>query len=121
MLGDDWEDMLLQLPRSATEFKIRAVRDHLADALTTLPSIIEKRNSESLHFYLANLTGLRKALFPELANKYQQWVTDGDWSILDNILIDNPSYWLTMAKRILNAYSQGEHEFDQRVLKIVGI
>lgn len=120
LLGESWEAMLLQLPRSSTEFKIRAVRDHLADALKTLPAIVENRNTESLHFYLANLTDLRKALFPKLVSNYQQWVTDSDWSVLDNMLESNQSYWLGLAKDILDAYVQ-DQDFDQRVAKIVGL
>jgi len=121
VLGPDWETMLLELPRSSTEFKIRAVRDHLADALKTLPSIIAQQNSNSLHFYIANLTGLRKALFPELLQSYQQWVTDGNWILLDNSLQRNQQRWLDMAKRILLAYQDNDAHFDQHVAKIVGL
>jgi len=121
LLGPSWEDMLLQLPRSSTEFKIRAIRDHLADALKTLPGIIDNHNADSLHFYIANLTGLRKALFPEIFHAYQQWVTDGNWSVLDNKLKRNQERWLDLAKRILSAYHDDDAEFEQRVAQIVGL
>jgi len=121
LLGSDWEEMLLELPRSSTEFKIRAVRDHLADALKTLPGIIQDRNVDSLHFYTANLTGLRKELFPEFIDVYQQWVTDADWRLLDNSLKHNQERWLTLAQRILSVYHQDYAQFDQRVSDILGL
>jgi len=121
LLGPVWEKMLLELPRSSTEFKIRAVRDHLADALKTLPAIINQQNSKSLHFYLANFTGLRKALFPELVNAYQQWVNDEDWKVLDNSLQRNQDRWMDMAQQIMSAYRDDYALFDQRVTSIVGL
>jgi len=121
LLGPSWEEMLIELPRSSAEFKIRAVRDHLADALRTLPSIISSRNAESLHFYIANLTDLRKALFPELVAFYQQWVTDENWTKLDNSLKQNQDRWLTLAKKILAAYHDDDKTFDQQITQLVGL
>jgi len=42
LLGTQWKDMLNDIPRSKTELQMRTVRDHLADCLSTLPSLIEE-------------------------------------------------------------------------------
>ena len=70
--------MISAFPRSRLELMARAVRDHLADALSTLPSLIERAHPPSLHFYFANLSGMRKQIYPALLNAYQHWVECGD-------------------------------------------
>lgn len=66
-LGPDWERMLIALGRSKGEAYARAVRDHLADCLVTLPTLLERDDHAALAFYIASLDGPRKALFPRLA------------------------------------------------------
>ncbi len=65
-LGEEWEAMLTDLGRSRAEFLARAVRDHLADCRTTLPSLLGREDDRSLRLYLGGLDGLRKELFPRL-------------------------------------------------------
>ena len=77
LLGESWNDMLSQLARTQAEIMLRAVRDHLADALTTLPALIEKGSEASLHFYFGNMTAMRKHLAPELVNAYEAWHESG--------------------------------------------
>ncbi|MDX1593838.1 MAG: hypothetical protein R3298_06285 [Gammaproteobacteria bacterium] len=66
-LGGDWEAMLAELGRSRGEVFARAVRDHVADCLVTLPTLIERDDHASLALYLASLDGPRRTLFPALA------------------------------------------------------
>ena len=46
-LGDAWGEMLTSLPRSRAEIMARAVRDHLADALSTLPGLLQENRVAS--------------------------------------------------------------------------
>ena len=46
LLGDDWERLLLSLPRSRAEFLLRAVRDNLADCISTLPALNKQPRSK---------------------------------------------------------------------------
>ena len=41
ILGDAWEELLLQLPHSKLALMLRAIRDHFADSLSTLPTLLE--------------------------------------------------------------------------------
>ena len=50
--------------RGAPNSSSRAARDHLADCLVTLPVLLEREAAASLHFWFANLDGMRQALFP---------------------------------------------------------
>ena len=76
-LGDDWDRMLLSLSHTPAELMARAVRDHLADCLVTLPALAEGLEPASLHFYVGNLTGMRKEIFPALLDAYRAWLVPG--------------------------------------------
>lgn len=78
LLGEQWHGMLSALAGSKAELIARAVRDNLADCLSTLPALVERENAASLHFFFANFDGLRRALFPEAIATYQQWLDTGD-------------------------------------------
>ncbi|MCK7491236.1 MAG: hypothetical protein MZW92_05605 [Comamonadaceae bacterium] len=66
LLGRDWKDMISSFTRKRLEILARAVRDNLADCLSTLPGLIERDAQCSLHFYFANFEGMRRTLFPRL-------------------------------------------------------
>jgi len=104
LLGTQWEDLLQTLPRSNAEFIARAVRDNLADCLITLPALIETENTASLHFYFANFNGMRKELFPEALQAYQNWLDSGSLSALDDVCLYGRQHWQTIAEKILHLY-----------------
>ena len=104
LLGTQWEDLLNALPRSNAEFITRAVRDNLADCLTTLPTLIETENIASLHFYFANFNGMRKELFPEAMEAYQNWLDSGSLSALSEVCQNGQRHWEAIAGKILGLY-----------------
>lgn len=104
LLGPQWEELLTALPRSKAEFIARAVRDHLADCLTTLPSLLESENESSLHFYFANFNGMRKEIFPEAYKAYQHWVESGNLSALEEVCQKGQIYWQELANKMLEVY-----------------
>ena len=67
-LGVQWEERLACGCQRRSELLLRAVRDNLADCLVTLPSLIERAAWPSLLFWLANLDGMRRELFPAIAH-----------------------------------------------------
>jgi hypothetical protein len=72
-LGPDWNRMVLDLAHTPAELVARAVRDHLADCLVTLPALAQVDEPASLHFYVGNLSAMRKEVFPSLLDAYQHW------------------------------------------------
>jgi hypothetical protein len=72
-LGAEWNRMVLDLAETPAEIMARAVRDHLADCLVTLPALAQMDEPASLHFYVGNLTAMRKDVFPALLSAYQGW------------------------------------------------
>lgn len=105
-LGPAWNDMLLSLARSKTEIMARAVRDILADCLSTLPGLLRAENTAALHFYFANFTGMRKYLFPEALIAYQSWVDSGRWQPLHTLVAQATPRWSAAATGMLQLYQR---------------
>ena len=118
-LGPDWERMLASLPRSKTEIMIRAVRDLLADSLTTLPALIEADNDAALHFFFANLTGMQKYLFPTLMQGYESWTTCGSREAIEDLVPASQAHWNKLADRMLENYRSSPDEFAEGLQALV--
>jgi hypothetical protein len=103
-LGPVWEEMLLALSRTKAEIMLRALRDHLADALSTLPALLEQENEATLHFYFANLSSMRKHLFPSLLDAYQQWCETGERSALQDRVSTGRRHWPALAKEAVELF-----------------
>lgn len=115
LLGPAWEEMLVGTSRSKTEFQIRAVRDHLADCLSTLPLLLADNNHASLHFYFANLTAMRKEIFPQAVQAYQDWVASGNTDAFIQLIDWGARHWLNVAKAILELHQSNEPDFPKQV------
>jgi len=101
VLGEAWHEMLVALPHSKAEIMVRAVRDHLADCLSTLPGLLETGHPAQLHFYFANMKAMRRELFPSLLDAYQRWHADGDIAGLKAQVRRGRTHWQQLAQRIL--------------------
>lgn len=101
LLGECWHELLLGVARTGAEIMARAVRDHLADCLSTLPALLELENVAALHFYFANLNGIRRELFPALANGYQHWADSNDRSELRHSVRTGQRHWLRIAQEMI--------------------
>jgi hypothetical protein len=103
LLGEDWNRMLQQLFGTPAELMARSVRDHLADCLVTLPALAGKDTPASIHFYLGNLSPMRKALFPAIESAYRQWLETGSTRALREIARHGSDHWRSAAERMLRA------------------
>jgi hypothetical protein len=104
-LGEAWREMLGSFPRSRLELMARSVRDHLADCLSTLPALLERGQPASLHFYFANLSGMRKQIYPALLKAYDHWVEYGDTSELENQAAAGKTHWLQVAEQLVELHA----------------
>ena len=110
VLGSDWEQMLIQMPRSQSEFMARAIKDHLADALSTLPRLLENREPAQLHFYFANLSGMRKVLFPSLYDAYNQWINGNSLQPIKQLISQSEQHWASLAKGMLELFEKHQQK-----------
>lgn len=113
ILGDAWLDMLSKLPKTHAEIMLRAVRDHLADAYTTLPLLLKVRNPASIHFYFGNMTAMRKKLAPALHNAYVHWHETQELSQLEDLLPILVEHWQNVALRVLEIFAEQSDNVDK--------
>jgi len=106
LLGSDWEAMLATMPHSKAEIMVRAVRDNLADALSTLPGLLADMTSAALHFYVANMANMRKALFPRLVAAYEVWTATGNTRGLEQLTDEATVHWQRLAEEMLEIYRE---------------
>jgi len=119
ILGPEWEKMLVGLPRSKAEIMIRAVRDHLADSLTTLPGLLGNGKDTSLHFYIANLPNMHKNIFPALIQAYESWVMTGKRTVIEELVPASKSHWTALASQILEVYRRHPDDYARRLQMLV--
>ncbi len=112
LLGEAWETMLAELPHSKAEIMLRALRDHLADALSTLPTLLQNQTTASIHFYFANLNSMRKYLYPGLLTAYERWHNEGGITPLLQQVAQGQEHWQTQAEAVLSLYR--EYGLDAR-------
>lgn len=106
VLGDIWEEMLMNLPPSQAEIMARAVRDNIADMLSTLPELINRNEPAQMHFYFANISSMRKVIFPSLQAAYNDWLHTHNTSNLKKIIPQATDHWINMAKQMITLYQQ---------------
>lgn len=106
LLGPDWERMLASLESRHAEIVARAVRDLLADCVSTLPGLLAREARGSIHFWFANLEGMRRLLAPALPEAYARWKA-GDAAALVDALDAGSEHWLAQARRLLQAWRSG--------------
>jgi hypothetical protein len=101
-LGEAWNEMVLGLAGTPAELMSRSVRDHLADCLVTLPALAQRGTPASLHFYLGNLTHMRKEIFPGLETAYEAWLSSGDARAIRDLADRGQVHWAGLSRRMLN-------------------
>jgi hypothetical protein len=116
LLGPDWQIMLASCSQRRAELRARAVRDNLADCLSTLPTLLDRDDPASLHFWFANFDGMRREIYPWLADAYDRWLVDGERSALAVAVATGRRHWQCAAEQILVGYRAGSTETEIPVL-----
>ncbi len=101
LLGEAWRDMTLSVARTKGESLARAVRDLLADCLSTLPRLLERANLPALHFYFATFDAPRRQLFPQALEAYEHFLHDGALDPLWQVVHEGKERWLATARGLL--------------------
>lgn len=101
ILGNKWKELLFSLPYSKASIMLRAIRDHLADSLTTLPSLLALNSTPSWHFYFGNLSNMRKDLYPSIIEGYNEWYKTGSLNKMKDIIEQGQEHWTQLCQQIL--------------------
>ncbi|MBT8117966.1 MAG: hypothetical protein KJO66_09045 [Gammaproteobacteria bacterium] len=119
ILGPAWQEMLVSVGHSRAEIMARAVRDHLADALSTLPGLLADPDPAAVHFYMATLSNLGKELFPELVSAYEIWSATGDSAELRRVAERARLHWESLAREILEIFSTQQSAWQQALVHTI--
>lgn len=104
LLGEAaWGDLLASVARTPAEGPVRAVRDLLADCLTTLPALIERCEARPLHLYFATFETAHRRMFPEAAEGYERFARGMGVSSLAQAAEEGRGRWLAHGRRLLCA------------------
>jgi len=114
LLAPCWNEMLSDENQHRHLFA-RAVRDALADCLSTLPGLLAENNTPGIHFYFASLTPLRKSMFPQLDKAYRQWRKNGSCEGLKSAINDGQVHWLNIANRLTDDFTTGQTALNDTV------
>jgi hypothetical protein len=106
LLGAAWRDLIASFTGRRAEILARALRDNLADCLSTLPRLIERDASCSIHFYFANFEGMRSKLFPLLEQAYRSWCASGNLTPLHEAARAGSAHWHEAALRLLRVHQR---------------
>ncbi len=101
LIGEGWRTMVGNLDSPLQELKIRAVRDNLADCLSSLPAMLTFNDRASLDFYYANMTPLRRELFPSFCDAYHNAHSTGNYQPVSRVVAEGRVHWLKISKRLV--------------------
>ncbi|MFV9615909.1 MAG: Sfum_1244 family protein [Gammaproteobacteria bacterium] len=114
-----WHQMMADISFTQAEIMARAVRDHYADTLHTLPTLIENNNRASIHFYFANLTNMRKHIFPALMNAYNKWCETRNINTIEQTVATSLDHWKNIAEQMLALHQQDAERCSVRIETLV--
>ena len=116
---DGWHQMMSDISFTKAEIMARAVRDHYADTLHTLPTLIKNNSQASIHFYFANLTNMRKHIFPSLMQAYDKWCENKDISTIEQMAVLSLNHWKGIAEQMLALHQQDASQCSVRIEALV--
>ena len=105
-LGPQWAAMRLALPDRRTDLFVRAVRDQLADLETTLPTLLQRDATASIHFWFAAYDGVRQALYPSLPMAYDAWRLGDGGQALQRAITRGQAHFRQLAEAVLALHGQ---------------
>jgi len=114
-----WQQMMSDITFTQAEIMARAVRDHYADTLHTLPTLIASNNQASIHFYFANLSNMRKHIFPSLMTAYEHWCENKNINAIQQTATASVDHWQSLALQMLALHQQDAKQCSVRMETLV--
>jgi len=108
LLGPEWERTLHRFERRRAELFMRAARDHLADCLVTLPTLLDRGTTAAVHFWVANLDGMRRELFPAVHAAYAAWREGDRGRALEAAIAAGADHWRDLCANVLATCREAE-------------
>jgi hypothetical protein len=106
MIGEGWQLVVKDIKNPVQELKVRAVRDNLADCMTSLPALLALEDRISIDFYYANMTPLRREMFPSFCEAYRIAKSHGDYRNLSRVVARGRKHWLSVSRQLVSSRDQ---------------
>jgi hypothetical protein len=81
--------------------------------------LLERDHPPSLHFYFANLSGMRKQIYPALLKAYDHWVKHGDPGQLELQVEAGRRHWLQVAEELVELHERQVHSAWQQMESLI--
>jgi len=119
LLDDCWHDMLAAVVLTRAEIMARALRDHLADCISTLPDILANQRDASLHYYFGQFNGMRRELFPSLLDAYRQWHDTGKPEPLEQMIEQGRQHWAGVGNHITGLFQAHDPQASPEIIAYI--
>lgn len=127
-----WREIVATFPHTPIEVLARTVKDLLADTnkYGRLRYIAANRKTSSLAFYVAFLDGLRRKMYPELPEAFEEFTRTRRWQVINEAIFTGYNTARDYSAAISSIYRTGkakndmkwvEQEIDKRLLVPLGI
>ena len=115
-----WRDIIATFPHTPIELLARVVKDLLADTNEhgKLPHIVLQQKEASLALYVAFLDGLRKELFPELKEAFQEFTETHDWRVIEQAIWSGYTRAKNYAGMMSRIFSKGKQKNDMKWVEV---
>jgi hypothetical protein len=114
-LSPAWERMLDGFVERRAELFARAVRDHLADCTVTLPALVARGATASIHLWFAGLDGLRAELFPRARGAYEAWRRGDGGCALAAAAAGGAGHWQRVCDTVLALAGRGGSDAERAI------
>ena len=121
LLGAQWKQMLSQVAGVKEDLSLRALKDVLADCISTLPFLLSQPNPAALHFYFAHFSGMRRQIFPQALTAYRQWLQHGSDEKLETELISHLERFEHIARDILHCYHNDYPQLTNTICRLLPV
>ena len=104
-------------PDSVFELVARGLKDILADTHPQgmIRYIVEEKRDASLGFYVGFLAGLRKELFPDIIEVFDEFLKTGDWQLIEQARVSCRERNSRLAEKMVEIASGLDSEPAERV------
>jgi hypothetical protein len=115
LLGNAWEDLVIECSGTKAEFFARSVKDILADTSEKgmAKYIIEHKREGSLGFYIVFLQGYRRLIFTEIKDAFKKFASTSDWELIEEARQAGYRKAKSYADRLLSLYNRHRTDKDQ--------
>jgi hypothetical protein len=115
-----WRDIIATFSHTPIELLARVVKDLLADTNEhgKLRHIVREQKEASLALYAAFLDGLRKELFPELKEAFQEFTETYNWQVIEQAISGGYARAKNYAEMMSRIYREGKQKNDMKWVEV---